>query len=112
MSKLAEAGKADELQEGTMKEISVEGHKLLLARVGGQYYAADNTCPHMRGNLAKGKLEGTVVTCPRHGSQFDLTNGHVVRWLKKTDVSDPKIAEKIIITYNVTLQDGKIMVEI
>ncbi len=37
-------------------------------------------CPHLRGRLWLGKLDGTVVTCPVHGSRFDLTDGHVVRW--------------------------------
>ena len=38
----------------------------------------------MGGKLSQGKLEGTAVTCPRHGSQFDLTDGRVVRWLKES----------------------------
>ena len=27
-----------------------------------------------------GKLEGTVIDCPRHHSQFDLANGEVKKW--------------------------------
>jgi hypothetical protein len=34
----------------------------------------------MGGRLWEGKLEGTIVTCPLHGSQFDLSDGHVIRW--------------------------------
>ena len=45
-----------------------------------KYYATDNRCPHMGGNLSAGKLDGNILTCPRHHSQFDLTDGHVVRW--------------------------------
>jgi 3-phenylpropionate/trans-cinnamate dioxygenase ferredoxin subunit len=63
-----------------MKLVSVAGRDILLARVGDKYYAAQNRCPHMSGNLSQGKLEGTIVTCPNHSSQFDLTDGHVVRW--------------------------------
>jgi len=76
MSSLVEISKPNELEDGTMKEISVDGHEILLARVDDKHYAADNRCPHMGGKLSQGKLEGTVVTCPLHGSQFDLRDGH------------------------------------
>src|SRR4030042_4808995 len=75
-----EAGKIGDLKDGEMKRILVQGKEILLARAAGKYFAAEHRCPHMGGHLSEGKLEGTVVTCPRHGSQFDLTDGHVVRW--------------------------------
>src|SRR4030043_915711 len=82
MGEFVEVGKKNDLANGTMKEVKVEGHDILLARVADKYYAIDNRCPHFGGNLSRGHLEGTVVTCPLHGSQFDLSDGHVVRWLK------------------------------
>ena len=33
----------------------------------------------MGGPLNEGKREGNIVTCPWHGSQFDLCSGKVVR---------------------------------
>lgn len=86
MGKFIEAAKKDDLTNGTMKEVKVEGQDILLARVKDKYYAINNRCPHFGGNLSKGRLEGTVVTCPLHGSQFDITNGQVVRWLKGAGV--------------------------
>src|SRR4030042_2415370 len=80
MGTMIEVCKTDELKDGTMKKVAVQGKEILLARSNGQYYAAGNRCPHMGGDLSQGRLEGTVVTCPRHGSQFDITDGHVVRW--------------------------------
>jgi 3-phenylpropionate/trans-cinnamate dioxygenase ferredoxin subunit len=80
MASLVEIGKTGDLQSGEMKMVSHKGREILIARVGDSYYAADNRCPHMGGNLSRGKLEGTIVTCPRHQSQFDLKDGHVVRW--------------------------------
>ena len=77
---LVEIGKINELQSGQMKMVQVGEHQILLARVDSVYYAAENLCPHMGGDLSEGKLEGTIVTCPRHGSQFDLKDGQVVRW--------------------------------
>ena len=81
MNNTIEAGKIGEIESGTMKEVLVNGRHILLARVGDVYYAADNRCPHAGGKLSEGKLEDTVVTCPKHGSQFDLKDGNVVRWL-------------------------------
>ena len=80
MPKFIEAAKEGDIAEGSMKEVATEDQKILLAKVGGRYYAVEGVCPHMGGNLVSGKLEGTVVTCPRHGSQFDLSDGHMVRW--------------------------------
>jgi 3-phenylpropionate/trans-cinnamate dioxygenase ferredoxin component len=80
MQNLQEAANIGELKPGTMKMVNIEGHEYLIARVEDKYFAADNRCPHMGGNLSQGKLEGTIITCPRHGSQFDLKDGHVIRW--------------------------------
>ena len=116
MGKFVEAAKKDELAEGAMKEVFVEGRKVLLAKAGGKYYAADNICPHMGGKLSEGKLAVTVVTCPRHGSQFDLSDGHVVRW---TNFPGPissvaKIFKKprALKTYAVKLEKNSILIEV
>ena len=71
-SKIAEA---NQLQPGEMKSFPVGNRNVLLANVDGTFYALDNKCPHMGGNLAGGVLEGTTVTCPRHGAKFDVRNG-------------------------------------
>lgn len=113
---MTEVGKIGEMKNGTMKEISVDGREILLARVDDQYYATDNRCPHMGGNLSQGKLEGTVVTCPKHNSQFDLKNGRVVRWLKGSGlisaVGKALKSPRPLITYNVKVQDDKILIEV
>jgi len=82
MGVFTEVFRMDELKNAAMKAVNVAGREILLARVGDKYYAVEELCTHMKGNLSQGKLEGTVVTCPLHGSQFDITNGRVVRWLK------------------------------
>jgi len=116
MSNLVEAAKRGELVDGTMKEVLAQGKGILLARAGDNYYAADNRCPHMGGKLSQGKLEGTIVTCPLHGSQFDLSDGRVVRWLKKVGlisaVSKAVKRPKSLTVYNVKVEDDRILVEI
>ncbi|MGQ9545752.1 MAG: Rieske (2Fe-2S) protein [Dehalococcoidia bacterium] len=115
MGEFIEVSKIDELKEGTMKAVSAAGREILLARVGDKYYAVDGRCPHMKGDLSQGKLEGTVVTCPLHGSQFDLRDGHAVRWLKGGLMSKMGKALKMsknITVYNVRVQNGRILVEV
>ena len=116
MGNLAEAAKVGELEDGAMKKVVLEGREILLARVGENYYATDNRCTHLKGDLSKGRLEGTVVTCPRHGSQFDLKDGSVVRWLKGSGVMS-SIGGAIkpphgLATYKVAVEGDAVLVEI
>jgi hypothetical protein len=47
-----------------MKEVSVDGGKVLLSRVNGTYYATNASCSHYAAPLAKGVLSGsTLSTC-------------------------------------------------
>jgi len=73
-----------DVKDGTMKKIMVEGHVFLLARIKDVYYCTDAYCPHLGGDLSQGTLNGKVLTCPLHHSQFDISNGRVMRW---TDLS-------------------------
>ena len=116
MGKFVEAGKKGELAEGKMTEVTADGREILLARVGDRFYAVDNTCPHMGGNLSQGKLEGTIVTCPLHGSQFDLSDGHVIRWTNFPGLVSAvaKIFKKPrpLKTYAVKLEGDTILIEV
>ena len=54
----------------------VAGEKVVaIFNVEGVLHALDGVCPHQGGPLGKGKLCGTVVTCPWHGWQFDVCTG-------------------------------------
>jgi nitrite reductase/ring-hydroxylating ferredoxin subunit len=57
----------------------VSGTRIAIANVEGNFYAFGDTCTHQGCSLADGNLEATIVTCPCHGSQFDVTTGGVVR---------------------------------
>ena len=67
-----------DLASNKMKMIQAEGKEILLANIDGAFYAVDNRCSHMGGSLANGTLEGHTVTCPRHGTCFDLRSGKLV----------------------------------
>ena len=69
---------AAELSNNQMVMVVVGGKEVLLANVDGSYHAIANKCTHLGGSLAKGVLEGSIVTCPRHGAQFDVKTGEAV----------------------------------
>jgi 3-phenylpropionate/trans-cinnamate dioxygenase ferredoxin subunit len=115
MGEFIELSKIDELKDGTMKAVNAAGRQILLTRVGDKYYAVDNLCTHMKGDLSQGKLEGTVVTCPVHGSQFDVSNGQVVRWLRgglMSKVGKALKPSKDLKVYNVRVEGSSVLVEI
>jgi len=80
-STLADFMKVAEMSEvpaGSMKLVKVGGEDVLLVNVDGKFYAITNICTHRGGPLNEGTLQGTTVTCPWHGGQFDVTNGNAV----------------------------------
>lgn len=64
-----------ELPPGSSKEVEHEGRIYALFNVDGIISAIDGICPHQGGPLADGVVEGTMVTCPWHGWQFDVRTG-------------------------------------
>lgn len=77
--KWVSVAKADELKPGQYKSIEVEGEPIAVFNLNGEFYAISDVCTHDGGILTGGTLEGKVITCPRHGAQFDITTGQVLR---------------------------------
>jgi nitrite reductase/ring-hydroxylating ferredoxin subunit len=69
---------ASEIPSGKMKMVKFEEKEILIANVNGAYYAIANGCTHAGGDLSKETLNGTTVTCLKHGAKFDITSGKVV----------------------------------
>ena len=46
---------------------------------GNEIFAVADTCPHAGACLSEGELEGPIITCPLHGSRFDIKTGQRVR---------------------------------
>jgi 3-phenylpropionate/trans-cinnamate dioxygenase ferredoxin subunit len=116
MAEYVEILKTGEMNNGEMREISIQGKDILLVRVDDKFYTASNKCTHMRAKLAKGTLNGTIVTCPRHASQFDVKDGHVVRWTAwsgaKLAISKLFSSPRPLQTYPVKTEGDRVLVEI
>lgn len=66
---------AADLAPGACGEYVAGDRIIALFNVDGRFYALDGICPHQGGPLGKGSLCGSIVTCPWHGFQFDVTTG-------------------------------------
>jgi nitrite reductase/ring-hydroxylating ferredoxin subunit/uncharacterized membrane protein len=72
---------ADEtdLEGGAMKRVEIDGEPALVTRAAnGRVCAIAARCSHLGGPLDEGERDGDIVTCPWHGSQFDVCTGEVV----------------------------------
>jgi len=81
-----DTGIVEELTPGKMKGVIIGNTNILIANIDGRYYATGGKCTHMGGNLSKGILTGKIVTCPLHGTQFDVTTGKVIGGPAKKDL--------------------------
>lgn len=60
------------------KLVQAGGQGIAILNIGGSYYAIENTCPHRGGPLSEGAIAGDEVTCPWHGSRFNIKTGVVI----------------------------------
>lgn len=106
----------DELPLGTRKVVRAGGTKILLFHLDTGFYATQAYCPHMLAPLKHGKLlEGSVLQCPFHRAQFDLTTGEVVRWANfppGIQALNVLRAEKCLTTYPVVVEGDAIKVDL
>jgi 3-phenylpropionate/trans-cinnamate dioxygenase ferredoxin component len=102
MTELVTLTDVHELADGDLQAFDVKGIRVAVAGVNGTLYAFDNTCTHLHCSLAEGELAGTVVTCPCHGSQFDVTTGAVLRGPAREPVR----------SYPVERQDDRLQIEV
>ena len=71
---------ADELVAGEPKSTVVGDTPVMLLRHGDGMHALHDRCSHRGCSLSElGNVEGEIVTCGCHGSQFDLRDGSVQR---------------------------------
>lgn len=100
MSEFVRVARADEVEPGTMKRVTVDGHAILLVNVGGEFFAIDDTCSHEEASLSKGTLSGEVVVCPKHGARFHVKSGRVLALP----------AVRSVAVYPVRVEDGDVLV--
>lgn len=93
--------RADDLPDGTMVMVQVDGTDILLVNQDG-LHALQGTCSHEYFELDKGFLTNGSITCALHLSRFDLDTGEPL---------DPP-AELPLVTFPVHQEGGEIVIEI
>jgi 3-phenylpropionate/trans-cinnamate dioxygenase ferredoxin component len=103
-----EVAQIDQIPAGTMKSFIIDNKQILVTNLEGKFYAIGGKCTHAGGDLSKGTLQGKVVTCPKHGSQFDVTSGK--------NLAGPKIIFRFSTrdepTYEIKIEGKSIQVNI
>ncbi len=92
----------DELGDGEITGIEVDGTDILLARIDDEFFAIGDICTHEHCHLSDGWLEDNEVVCPCHHAKFDVTSGAVTRPPAKED--EP--------TYDLNVEDGQVYVDV
>ena len=120
MSKTKIATTADISADKVLKT-KANGQAILVAKVGDRYCAIANKCPHLGLPMAKGKFENGVVTCPFHGSKFEICTGKNVEWVESfVSIPLPSAAKKMmamgksptdVASFNVTQSGEDLFVE-
>ncbi len=75
-------GTSADFPESTLVSVTGDGINILAARINGSVYAVHALCPHLNLSLRNGTLEGHVITCPWHGSKFDMRTGKNLDWVQ------------------------------
>jgi nitrite reductase/ring-hydroxylating ferredoxin subunit len=130
LSKFVKVLSANEVAPGGMKFVEVEGQEIIIGNCDGKFYAVQRRCGHMNAPLEMGTLDGTILTCPMHCAQFDITTGEALAGPVPHDVGNeippPKLANLLrnvgmlmghvktqsILTYETKVKSGVIWIAI
>ena len=76
MSSFIPVAKVKDIPPNGRKRVEVDGRKISIFNIEGEYYAIFDTCPHKKtAPLIRGTLDGLGVKCPNHGYRFDFKTG-------------------------------------
>jgi len=92
----------EDISLGEMKQFDLKEEEILVVNLRGQLHCLEGRCSHAGAPLAESSLEGEVLTCPWHYSQFKITDGSVLR-------GPAKVSLRI---YRSEVREGQLFVEL
>ena len=114
------AARVDDIAEGRSKCVKLDGLRILLVREKGEIFALENRCPHFGLSMEKGAISNGNITCPWHGSSFDVKTGANVDWVNSVaGIALPRWSQKLVAmgkepqavrTFPVTVENGSVFV--
>ncbi len=90
------------IASGTAICVDLNGKKIALFNLNGEFYAIDDACTHRGGPLSEGPIDGCIVTCPWHAAAFDIKTGEASR----------SPATRAVATYRVYIEGTDIHIEL
>lgn len=96
------AAKVNELQEGEMKQVSVDNGQILLAKINDRFYATTAFCTHAGAPLEQGVLNRERVVCPWHNACFNIVTG---------EIQEPP-GRNSLVSFDVKVEGDEVIVEL
>jgi toluene monooxygenase system ferredoxin subunit len=66
---------ASNFWDGDMHGFVVRGRRVVLVRIGGQFFAYEDRCAHLGLPLSDGQLVNGVIVCRAHRYEYDACTG-------------------------------------
>ena len=73
----------------------------MVTNIGGRIYGISGFCTHRGAPLVEGELQGSILVCPWHGGQFDITTGRAV--------SPPPVKDEV--SFDVQIQRSDVLLK-
>lgn len=81
-----EIAPASDLPNGERLFVDVGDEPIVIFNMAGHYYAISDVCSHDDGPVGEGELDGFNIICPRHGAEFDIRTGKVMKMPAVVDI--------------------------
>jgi nitrite reductase (NADH) small subunit len=96
-------GKVDEITPGTAIAVQAGRRTIAVFRIGDDFFAVNNACPHKGASLCEGELliADRIVRCPWHHWNWQLDGGKLE--------SDPRQGLR---TYEVAIDGGDVILRV
>ncbi len=76
MSEFVKVATVDEIPVNDRKLVEIDGVRVAVFNLDGEFYAIEDVCTHDGGPLVEGDIvNGCEIRCPRHGARFDIRTG-------------------------------------
>ncbi|MEZ5939784.1 MAG: non-heme iron oxygenase ferredoxin subunit [Planctomycetaceae bacterium] len=79
MSDWEQVAQAADVQVNGRLSVIVDDTPALLLRAGDDFYCIEDVCTHDGQPLTDGAVSGNAIACARHGAEFDIRTGAVLK---------------------------------
>ncbi len=75
MARFRRVASVNDVPEGQGIAVEVEGKRIALFNIDGEFFAIEATCAQHHAPLEKGVIQERSLHCPWHGVAFDVAKG-------------------------------------